>query len=386
MFFSKKKNEINNIFVFDIGSGSVAGAFVKLEKDKNPEIDFTFRSHIKEAVPGVPYERYFFSMIASLEEVVKQMSHNIKNLPNEIIIYLRSPWLASTSRTIKRQSKDYFNFNQEEFKKIIAKDNNDFIKEVLDSVDEHEGYEVIDQRIESVKINGYEVKNLPSKTKINSLTIKTFITISPIDITQAIEDVILLEINAPIIFKSFSRSICNLSNRFAKDLKDYIFFDVGSLTTEISVVKNCQVVETITLPQGYAHINDTLLDKYSVNRGLLDAFSSGHTNDKTSLVIEKSIASVKEKWVRLISESMDKFSGQLSLPSTLILMTEDKNPSFFANILKDELFAQYLITDKKFNVIIMNVTTFENVCNLSNCRPDALLMAESIDVKNKYYA
>lgn len=386
MFFSRKKSEDHNLCVIDVGSGTVAGAFVDIVEGDKPNINFTFRSQIKEAVPGVPYERYFFSMIASLEEVMRKLSHNSKKLPKEIVVYFRSPWLASTSRVIKKQNKKSFVFDKKVLDKIVSENNQEFINELIDSSVEYEGYEIIEQRIEGVKINGYEVKKLPRKINADSVTVRTFLTVAPTNVLNAIEDVILSEFGIEVSFKSFSRSICNLSKQFAEDLKDYILFDVGSLITEISVIRNCQVVETMTLPQGYAHINQELYKGDTITKGIVEASTLNHAHPIENKKIENLTNEAKKKWVSMVSETLDKFSTQLSLPSTLVLMTEDSNPLFFANMLKDESFAQYLVTDKKFNVIIMNTSAFENICTTEGCKPDALLMAEAIDIKNKYYA
>lgn len=386
MFFSRKEKGDHNLCVIDIGSGTVAGAFVDIVEGDKPNINFTFRSKIKEAVPGVPYERYFFSMISSLEEVMNQLSRNSKKMPQTITVYLRSPWLASTGRAIKMENPKGFDFTKEALEKLVAEDNKKFIKELTDGGDSHKGYEIIDQRLEGIKINGYEVKELPRKIRTSSVTAKTFVTVAPIDIIDAIEDVVLSNLGVKISFKSFSRSICNLSKQFIKDVNDYILFDLGALITEISIVRDCQVVETMTLPQGYGHINQKIIETERVSSGLVDAVSKNHAHPSVVSLVNSLTADSKKKWIGLVSETLEKFGSQLSLPSTLVLMTEDPNPLFFANILKDESFAQYLVTDKKFNVIIMNTSSFENVCTIEGCKPDALLMAEAIDIKNKNYA
>jgi len=387
MFFSSEKEKRDhNLCVIDIGSGTVAGAFIDIVEGDKPSLNFTFRSKIKEAVPGAPYERYFFSMISSLEEVMTELSKNTKKLPKDITVYLRSPWLASTSRVIKKENEKGFDFNKDILEKLVAEDNKVFMKELSDGGEEHDGYEIIDQRLEGIRINGYEVKELPKKIKTSSVTVKTFLTVAPTEIVDAIEDVVLSNLGVKINFKSFSRSICNLSKQFIPEVADYILFDLGALVTEISVIRNCQVVETMTLPQGYGHINQKIIETERVSSGMMDAVSKNHAHPSVISLVNSLTAESKEKWIALVSQTLEKFGTQLTLPSTLVLMTEDANPAFFANILKDESFAQYLLTDKKFNVIIMGTSSFERVCSIEGCKPDALLMAEAIDIKNKYYA
>ncbi len=146
MFFSRKEKGDHNLCVVDIGSGTVAGAFIDIIEGDKPSINFTFRSKIKEATPGVPYARYFFSMISSLEEVMTELAHNSKKMPKNVTVYLRSPWLASTARVIKMENVNGFDFTKEALEKLVVEDNKTFIKELADGGEEHKGYEIIDQR------------------------------------------------------------------------------------------------------------------------------------------------------------------------------------------------------------------------------------------------
>jgi hypothetical protein len=386
MFFSQKEKMDHHLCVIDIGSGTVAGAFVDISKNEQPQIRFTYRSNIKEARSGTPYKRYYLSMVASLEETLRKLSQNTKELPEEIVVYLRAPWVDSSLRSIKKESKKEFTFNQNDFKKLIGDDNILFAKELSESSMSEEGFTIVDQRVESLKINGYEVEKMPKSVKAKKIEIKTFTTVAPSDFVQEIENVIFSEFDIDLNFSSFSRSICNLSKQFMPDVKDYLLFDVGALVTEISVVKNCQAIETMTLPQGFSHINEKLYANNVVSNGLVDAYVNEHTTSIVNSQIKNLVNSAKEKWLDLVSKTLNRFSGELSLPSTIVLMTEDSNPAFFAKALKDESFTQYFATDKKFNVIIISTSAFENVCKLDKCKPDALLMAEVINIKNKYYA
>ncbi len=72
MFFSQKEKRNHHLCVIDIGSGTIAGAFVDISPKDQPKINFTFRSNIKEAKSGTPYKRYYLSMVASLEEVLRK--------------------------------------------------------------------------------------------------------------------------------------------------------------------------------------------------------------------------------------------------------------------------------------------------------------------------
>ncbi|MBP7846104.1 MAG: hypothetical protein KA007_01565, partial [Candidatus Pacebacteria bacterium] len=297
-----------------------------------------------------------------------------------------APWIDSSLRSIKKESNKEFVFTQKDFKKLIAEDNTLFGKELLDSSVNEEGFTIVDQRVESFKINGYEVEKMPKSVLAKKIEIKTFTTIAPSDFIQEIENVIFSEFDIELSFNSFSRSICNLSKQFMPDLKDYLLFDVGALVTEISVIKNCQAIETMTLPQGFTHINEKLYANNVVTDGLLDAYVNEHTTSAVNSQIKNLVTGAKEKWVDLVSKTLNRFSGELALPSTIVLMTEDPKPIFFAKALKDESFAQYLVTDKKFNVIIISTSAFEKVCSLEKCKPDALLMAEVVNIKNKYYA
>ena len=125
---------------------------------------------------------------------------NFKKTPKDITVYLRSPWIASTGRVIKKENGKGFDFNKAILEKLVAEDSKVFIKELMDSGNESQQYEIIDQRLEGVKINGYEVKELPRNIKTSSVVAKTFLTVAPTNIIDAIEDIVLSNLGVKISF------------------------------------------------------------------------------------------------------------------------------------------------------------------------------------------
>src|ERR1035437_8456216 len=111
LFSSKKKDKI--IALFDIGSGSVGGAIVRIPIDgkgvptilKSVTNEIKFHKRLKA-------KNFMKDMISALDLTVNALYNKKVGVPDQIVCVLASPWYLSETRVIKMKREKPFIFTK----------------------------------------------------------------------------------------------------------------------------------------------------------------------------------------------------------------------------------------------------------------------------------
>src|ERR1035437_8460993 len=123
LFGSKKKEKI--VAIFDIGSGSVGGAFARIPTD-GKGVPFIMKS--KSVRNDIKYhENFNFDLF--LKDMIDALSQSANSLynkkigaPDEIVCVLASPWYLSETRTVKMSKDEPFTFSKSIASELIQKE------------------------------------------------------------------------------------------------------------------------------------------------------------------------------------------------------------------------------------------------------------------------
>jgi len=373
---SKEQVQEKKIVILDVGSGSVGAGFVHYVDKATPKILAASRARVRDAIPGMSYNRVFLSMMAAATEALSEIFEKNLGAPEEIRVYLRAPWIATETRKIKRSSPKTFVFTKGDAEDLINSESEAISQTFSGNGEEKEGYLILEKRVEEMRLNGYKVSKMPEKMSVESVDMKAFFSITPVNVLEGIEEAIHRYYYAPITYRSFARSFCQVANQYTPDIKNFLIVDVGALMSEIGVVRDCVLVESMTFPEGYTHLQES---GSTTQKGHLDAFIENDLHPELHKKTQENLKPAEEKWLRGFSETLDRFSGMLSLPSTVLLISDGPMPDWYARALEGERFAQYLVTVKKFTVILVKEVSLQNLCTSENCSPDVLLMSEALE-------
>ena len=124
MFSFSRKPKIGQRFVviFDIGSGSIGGAFASIDPGRTPEIIFTTRRDIPFQ-EKLDFQRFLNSMIKELEEmfvVMQKAGGGIR--VEQAFCVLASPWYASQTRIVRFSQPTPFSVTDKALSKLLQKE------------------------------------------------------------------------------------------------------------------------------------------------------------------------------------------------------------------------------------------------------------------------
>jgi cell division ATPase FtsA len=372
--FAIKKNKINseNILIFDIGSGSIGGAIVKVFKEENklPVILKSIRLDIQNSDN---FETLFSNTIKSLNSVLSSIA-SFSKISN-IYCFLSAPWYVSEIRniTLEKDIKSIFTVKQGD--DILKKE----IKKVSDKY--QESMSVIDSTIMNFKLNGYNINN-PIGKKYKQIDFDLFISITPeILLTNLKETIYKYLPNSKINFSSFvSSSFISLREKCLKP-DSYIFIDVSAEVTEIAIVNNGSIKHSMTFPFGkksiIRHISKKKNLDFRDSKELFNLYISKRISENIRINIDNTIKEVEILWLQNFYKCLEHVDKNIVIPSFIFITADDDIKNWISDIIKNK--------KDKFNFEILSIegNLFLDLCDIESGLCDPFLMIESIFVNKR---
>jgi len=377
-FSKSKKEEI--ALIFDIGSGSVGGAIVLVSKKEKPIILSSFRKSFNLA-ETFEDQSTLKEMLSSLDFVIKTLQKsNTLHVPENIYVFLSSPWAVSSFRNIKKQRGDNFIFTKKFVEDCVEDD-------ILKFKNENDHYDkVIDKKIINILLNGY-INKKPYGNKTKQSDIHLFLSLSSNTITGLIQDT---------IHKYYLRKIKFLSGNIADflfvrdvfdDWNDFIILNIKEENTEISILKNDLLTGIGTISYGkntiIRDISSFLNIEINQAKSLYTAYYKKHLNDEDSNNITQGIHFSQKKLKDLMVNLIRKMSLNIVLPHNVLIIVDDVFRDYFLSFLKKGDIFEFTTIENGFNVIIGDEKIWRDFCRLSvNVAKDSNLVLQSVFINN----
>ncbi|MFA5936645.1 MAG: hypothetical protein WC822_02065 [Candidatus Paceibacterota bacterium] len=381
--FSKEKDEKELMLVFDIGSSSVGGAVFEMQQSKIPKIILSIREPIVFE-DKLNTDRFLFLTLKSLEIVASRICLKGIGRLSKIFCVLSSPWYASQTRTIKLEKNTPFLFTSKLADELIKKEINLFEEENLTKFSHTDNkVRMIEFKNMKTMLNGYTTPD-PLNKKVKKLEIVIFISMSGEQILKKIEDTISRHFHSTEIkFSSFVMMSFAVARDMFVEQENFLLVDIGGEVTDISIIKKDMLGNSISYPLGrnfmirnVAGDLDCTLDEA---RSLISLYKDGHAVKSIEKKLEKIINKLKMEWLKKFQESLVSISDDISVPSAIFITVDQDLTEFFSEIIKNEQFNQYTLTESKFKIIFLDTETLHGVTAFKeNIDRDAFLIIESI--------
>ncbi len=371
------------VLLFDIGSSSVGGAFLKVSKSGVPKIIFTVREPIvfKEQIN---IDQFLSLTLKALEVVANKAFLAGLGKPNKIFCTLASPWYVSQARIINYNKNTPFIFNNKLADSLIQNEVNLFETEHLAQyVNTEHAIRIIELKNIKVMLNGYETMS-PLDQKGKELEMTVFISMSPDKILRQIEETIAQHFHfKEIIFSSFVLTFFSVIRDLYAHQEDFLLVDIGGEVTDISMVKKNILRESISFPLGRNSIvrgvASTLNYSLDEAKSSISLFKDEHADISVVQKLEPVIGKLKAEWLQKFQESLANLSHDISIPPVIYMAIDKDFVGFFSEIIKTEQFNQYTLTDSKFNVTVLSPQIFQGMIAFEgDVLRDPFLMIDSI--------
>lgn len=376
---TKEKDEL--ALVFDVGSSSVGGALILLQKSGVPKIIYSIRESI-DLEKQISFDRFFSLTLKSLEIVANKICMKGLGAPKKVFCVLSSPWYASQTRTITFEKNTSFVFNSKLADSLIQKEVFLFEGESKEKF-LHNKISSIELKNMKIMLNGYATGK-PLNQKATELEMTIFISMSGEEVLEKIRDTVSRHFySKDMKFSSFVMA----SFAVARDIfilqESFLLIDIGGEVTDISMVKKDILRSSISfslgrnfLIRGVASLLDCSLDEAI---SYLSLYKDGHIEKATLKKIEPVINKLKMEWLAKFQESLVNLSNDISIPSTIFLTTDQDLVDFFTETIKSEQFNQYTLTESKFKVVVLNNQILNGIASFqSDVVRDPFITIESI--------
>jgi len=389
--FINKKKQGEVVLILDIGSGSVAGSFVKFNLDELPEILYSKRKPIKfqKELKG---ERFKNEMLKSLDIVLSDLNKTGLNfLPNhskkidEAYCSLSSPWFVSQTKTLKIKKEKEFQVTSAMLTLLLKKEEEDFENSNLSKINKESlsSVEVIERKIVDIKLNGYKSEK-PFGKKVKEAEFSIFMSVSETEILDLIEKALLKHFHInKLFFHSFTLISFSAIRDMYNRVVDFLMLDITGEVTDISLIKDGNILKTMSFPIG----KNTLLRFVSeeLKTSPEEALSSIKLLYTKSVLLDKkenlrkSIHNQKMIWSKEFQKAVNSLGGEGIIPSTVFFTADEDLSNFYSEAIKSDEFTKSILADRQFIISFINPATLSSYVSFHNKYDrDAFLGIESV--------
>ncbi len=391
-FLFHKKKEAETIFIFDIGSGSVGGAIVRMPTQKGgvPTIVNTTRTNIDYHRNKLNSFNFTKKMLISLHTTANHLYHNSPKAPSKIITVLAAPWYSSETKIIKIVKEVSFVFNKKIADDLIKKE----LKktESYHNKDKHHSYnkqEIIENHIMGVSLNGYKV-SLPLGMRTKSVELNIITSISTKSFLDKIRKTISKTFHStPVYFSSFMISMYLYVRSKYISPNSYLLLDIGSEITEVGIVLKGSLKSTLSFPFGKETFFKYISTKLDIEIRDAEELFRLYMNKALSKPKMKKLASLFESaeysWSEAFRSSITKLPYILALPSSMFLTADNDIIDYFSDIITNDSYIKSMTIEHKCDVVSIKSYDFNHVCNTSKdttCDPFLMIETVSEIIKN----
>ncbi|TAK57286.1 hypothetical protein EPO17_02410 [Patescibacteria group bacterium] len=399
--FQKQKDETISA-VFEIGSGSVAGALVKLSSTEHPQLLYSYR----EAIPfqeNLEHDRLVADMILAVEHVAKNLGDDglvhlnftgyRRHRIHDIFYSFASPWVLSQTTVLDIKKETETVITKQLLDDLVAREQHSFEKLIKEgdssSVFDSDAL-MIEKKMIQVRLNGYPTDN-PYKKTAHQIETAFCMSFVPADIMQKINTAVEKTFN---FRKVTPHSFALLSYSALRDLfhteRDFIFVDVHGELTDVLVVKNGLLAHTFSFPFG----THTLIRKASRLLNLMPELAEsslrihalGKNDDATKAKIAPLLQIVQKEWLTAFTTAYTALPEKIALPHTFFVITDTDLEVLFADVLKTGALPGISMTASSPNIITLDDATLAMHCRIGRrLVPDAPLLLQAVALNTFAY-
>jgi len=327
---SKKARPITDevIGIIDIGSARVSGALMTAWPKLKGEI-----SEALEWQDKPDFKRFQLGVETALRKVLAKMSHSGSGRPEELYIFLSSPFFIGNTSLINARSRHQIEVDPPYLANLIRENIADLASEDLVK---------LESEVMKIKLDGYETER-PIGETAQEVQLAYWQSVGHIELLERLRDIIWKVLpHIKIHFHSFAYATYAVFSELLPD-KDWVLLDTGNELTDILVIKNGYLAEHLSFPLGknflIREVAQQLQTVPAETLSALDRHAAGHGNNILNARLEPILAKVSQKWFTSLEEALGQVLQTTILPETIYLFGDEPSDKLFADWLKEADFS-----------------------------------------------
>jgi hypothetical protein len=379
-----------------MGSSSVAGAIVQFQNGSVPKILFTVSEQI--SLTEQPTSKKFLSLMMDALDATAQKIHksglarlslraqkNIFNIKNIHCVF-SSPWYISQTKNISVTHDKPFTITPAFLESLVEKEGITTEKGSVKTIPIQtptKGSVVMEKRVMQVSINGYKIQN-PEKYTTNKADVSLFISKTSHDIPAKVESAIRKHFHFHNIqYHSFALVVFNALRDMQNTGRNFLAVDVGGEVTDIAVIKDDIILESVSFPIGKNTLFRTVSEELGMTPDLalsmIKMFGEGRLEKGQSLKVESLLSAFEKTWLKNFHTSLSEISQTMVIPKKVFLTASKNISGLFFNFIKKEKYSDFIPVQDNFVVIQLNEEQLHSVCSYDpKAAQDPFLALEAI--------
>jgi len=386
--FGKEKKE-HIVAIFDIGSGSVGGAIIRIPKDdkevpvilKSVRVDIKFHENFD-------FNLFMKDMILALGGATNALYQKKAGAPDEIFCVLASPWYLSETRVIKMKKEKPFIFTKSLATELIQKEISGLAESYKDKYGNlNTSPELIEQHTMAVSLNGYAIED-PLGKKCDFLEMNMVMSLVPKLCLDEIRETLSKTFHhTSVSFSSFTVATY-LAVRDRYVIPDsYLLLDISGEITDVGIVTKGVLKSVLSFPFGKKTFFNYMCTKLEIElrdaQEIFKLYSEGNLSSEFKKKVIPLFESIENSWGEAFRQCIITLPRTLILPSTIFLTADNDIKNWFADVLKNQEYIQSMVSGNKCTVVTLNGPEFLNMCNIEEGACDPFLMIEAIAIMRK---
>lgn len=345
-FFSSSDNGEKVSLLIDIGNSEVSCALAVFNSDNLPRFVYSSSSSF-DVTEKVDSSRLVDSLVSILEnEMAKILKDGFKNKywagkANKIsgaLVSFSSPWFVLKTKHINISNEKDFIVSKAFIDDVFLKEEQIFKTELSPgSPDQHI---VFEKSMVHTKINGYELGNIINKrTKM----LEASICFSAMD--SSLSDKVINIVNKythipkdSYSFHSFPLISFTVVRDYFTAGNDFLIMDVSGDVTDITLVQNSVITQTVSVPSGRNYILRQISKNFDVSLEIAESMFHMFIEDKSDETINEKIHEllglIEPEWAIYIENALQELSPSINLPSNVYLMANSDVAHIYSEFIK----------------------------------------------------
>lgn len=369
--------------IIDIGSGSIGLATVLLEKGRVPTLIYSSRKDFKverNLNPRILLTNTVEILRSSIAEMQKKGVDN----PSDIFCFLSPHLVASETRTINIKFDKTTKISEAMINDLVEKELGQSGSIAMRVVGDNSQI-MFEKKIMGVRLNGYETASVNNKFA-NTVEIAVFSTISSKNILDSIKNVVINSFHhTQVEFHSFPFAYFNALRDIFKSEQDFVFMDIGSEITDISLVKDGVFIKSTTFPHGKNRLLRQLVDKTKKDESIVKSMLANYIENA---IVERQktdfsliLSSVGAEWAETVKSILNEMSNETKLPGNLFILVDNDVEDIFRGFISSMHISEITVLNKEPEWKFLTSVELNKFCeNRSGEQNDPFLIISAIFV------
>ena len=353
MIFGSQETKETTCLVFDIGSDSVAGSWIRLDGNSRPTILVTRRVTL-DIYETITAEQLLFGVKNALRQVITQLSPQYQGSPEKIFVFVASPWYAAQVRTISYMKRHPFIFSQRFADELVLREYEKF------SEGKHRewkqlgtGHVPLEHKIVHVELNGYTFAD-PIGKKTERVELTSFMSMMPQDVRDALERIIQGSFHVDVEFHTATFASFFALAHHHHVPAHHVILDIRGETSDLVIVRDGCPHEVVSLPFG----DHTIVRSFAENmhqkpthmQELLSMYVNNHLDDTQRAQIENHMKRSLDHVEKLLYKALSHVAERGLLPKDVYVYMNPEYQAWYVQILDDHRFSTLVSSEKKFSL------------------------------------